>query len=134
MSIYLTVAVAITAMFAIRHSQNTDGPGAIERGRRLLAAARVLITTFALAYAVMAAAAALAILCGMAFGAEPREPVLFIMVPGLASVAIFFAWVGLRPDRVLDLLVRVKRARAAAVDAFFATDEKPKPEMDRDMS
>jgi hypothetical protein len=129
-SLFLTVAIAAVAGSAARHYRCRRR--AAEQRRRLQSAARILIATLAFIYAGMAAAAAIVIPCRLAFGSKPGDAVLYLT----AAVAIFFAWIGLRPDRCRDLLVRVKRAGDAAVEAFFAPvpdGGKPKPEIDRDL-
>jgi ABC-type multidrug transport system fused ATPase/permease subunit len=127
---FLTVAIAIMATFAFRHFQSPDDPLAPERRRKLRAALPVLIMAASLFYAGLLALAAIALLYGVTLGAEPREPVLFLMIPGLAASSVLFAWIGLRLDRVHSLIARLRRAGEAATAAFFAPDAKPKPEVD----
>jgi hypothetical protein len=70
-----------------------------------------------LAYAAVAAGADLWILYRVIFLRDPWEPVLFLIIPGLAALSILLAWFGFRLLRDKDLPERCARA----CRAFFAS-------------
>lgn len=120
-SYFLMMCIAFMVTTAL---QRLQAPGnearAAEWRNRLLAVLPAVIAAVALAYAAIASALALWILHGLTYGDEPREPILFLLIPGLVAVSALFAWIGLHLDRVCHLLARLKRSYGAAVEAFHA--------------